>query len=607
MRYHIHLHRTADAQPGSLASLYADLARRMLGALADLKAKTRDAAWREDLHPRAANGQFGEGGHPVDADMEGSNKPTSTTAKGGMDKVRELFASGHGFTKAELLAATGLKEKALADYLAMLKNPKWAGKKGALTIERRGDEFFVAQADGKPAPPLPPSSPPAAPPAAAPAPAPAPAPPPAPSFFDANFTKKHEALTQEMSGLVLRAHKLTEDTGNAWIGAQGAGYHAGERAKSHLRSAQRSMDESRRTMGVSEDYRLHMQGDAQQALKAAHGEIIYGEGQVELAKARVAEEEAKKAALPGRKAFSKAAFVPQKNIKAAAAYAEAHGFADRADFAGLPVEVANAQLASLHEHLSEFPALRHHQNFAGSMGGYKKAYAEEHRKKAKQGYLDRGLSEADAERWTKDLKVRMKVPTSAWACSWGGRAADFGSAVAVSATTMGTAKWKPTKTVGIDGVVRDESTAAAALRRGVESKFHPKGGDTIKSVLDHEYGHQLDNLLGRPSKNSDAFRAIMLEAGTSSPGSWSMPANTEKPGSALHAIKARNDREHNITNNLSKYASTNAAEFLAEAWSEFKNNPNPRPIAQKVGEFIKAEYARKYPNKEADGILTKFH
>ncbi len=34
---------------------------------------------------------------------------------------------------------------------------------------------------------------------------------------------------------------------------------------------------------------------------------------------------------------------------------------------------------------------------------------------------------------------------------------------------------------------------------------------------------------------------------------------------------------------LSLYAMKNKNEFIAEAWSEYLNNPKPRPIAQKIG------------------------
>ena len=49
-----------------------------------------------------------------------------------------------------------------------------------------------------------------------------------------------------------------------------------------------------------------------------------------------------------------------------------------------------------------------------------------------------------------------------------------------------------------------------------------------------------------------------------------------------------------IKDNLSKYAMTNLKEFVAEAWSEYLNNPNPRELASHVGEMIKAEYEARY-------------
>ena len=37
---------------------------------------------------------------------------------------------------------------------------------------------------------------------------------------------------------------------------------------------------------------------------------------------------------------------------------------------------------------------------------------------------------------------------------------------------------------------------------------------------------------------------------------------------------------------LSRYANTNAKEFLAEAWAEYRNNPRPRPVAKEVGDIV---------------------
>lgn len=54
-----------------------------------------------------------------------------------------------------------------------------------------------------------------------------------------------------------------------------------------------------------------------------------------------------------------------------------------------------------------------------------------------------------------------------------------------------------------------------------------------------------------------------------------------------------------ITEALSEYAWNNDnpnryVEFIAEAWSEYCNNPRPRTIAQKIGEIVEREYSKKF-------------
>ena len=54
-----------------------------------------------------------------------------------------------------------------------------------------------------------------------------------------------------------------------------------------------------------------------------------------------------------------------------------------------------------------------------------------------------------------------------------------------------------------------------------------------------------------------------------------------------------------ITDNLSKYSWKNKnknphREFIAEAWAEYCNNSNPRPIAKTIGELIEKEYKDKF-------------
>ena len=46
--------------------------------------------------------------------------------------------------------------------------------------------------------------------------------------------------------------------------------------------------------------------------------------------------------------------------------------------------------------------------------------------------------------------------------------------------------------------------------------------------------------------------------------------------------------------NLSGYANTNINEFIAEAWSEYQNNPNPRPLSKQVSERLFELYKEKF-------------
>ena len=45
---------------------------------------------------------------------------------------------------------------------------------------------------------------------------------------------------------------------------------------------------------------------------------------------------------------------------------------------------------------------------------------------------------------------------------------------------------------------------------------------------------------------------------------------------------------------LSAYGGKNIAEFIAESWGEYINNPTPRPLAKQVGDLMNAEYAKQF-------------
>ena len=110
-----------------------------------------------------------------------------------------------------------------------------------------------------------------------------------------------------------------------------------------------------------------------------------------------------------------------------------------------------------------------------------------------------------------------------------------------------------------------------ALQDDVTSQFHPIGCNTIQSVLDHEIGHQLDELLG--IREIDEVQALF-----------------------------HNKTHDALTEALSRYAWDNEnqniyREMIAEAWAEYCNNPQPREIAKTIGEIIETEYHKKFDVK----------
>jgi hypothetical protein len=128
----------------NLADLYRDLAERMLHAAAEVKARavTKDEDKGHEFHGNQWTG--GLGAKP---------KPTSVKSKTAKAAVHELLSTGHTFTKQELMDIAGVKtEKLFSDYMAMLKNPKYAGPAGALQIMSKNGHYYVAMPDGTQAP-----------------------------------------------------------------------------------------------------------------------------------------------------------------------------------------------------------------------------------------------------------------------------------------------------------------------------------------------------------------------------------------------------------------------------------------------------------------------
>lgn len=130
----------------------------------------------------------------------------------------------------------------------------------------------------------------------------------------------------------------------------------------------------------------------------------------------------------------------------------------------------------------------------------------------------------------------------------------------------------------LTGVVVNETYGAnyskfiTSLEKDVRLLWHPVGCGNVKAVMDHELGHQIDSLLRLTNRTTaQSFADAELKR---------IYNEAKKMG---------------IEDALSGYGKTKKSEFLAEAWSEYLNNPNPRRAAQEFGDRIRQIYTEKYP------------
>lgn len=102
---------------------------------------------------------------------------------------------------------------------------------------------------------------------------------------------------------------------------------------------------------------------------------------------------------------------------------------------------------------------------------------------------------------------------------------------------------------------KDYNRFCDVVMRTVKMKFHPKGTENLRSIFDHEFGHQIDYTFDIREKEE------------------------------VKALFKKYTKEE-LKENLSEYASKNIAEFIAEGYGEYKNSKEPREIAKAIGKII---------------------
>ena len=246
-------------------------------------------------------------------------------------------------------------------------------------------------------------------------------------------------------------------------------------------------------------------------------------------------------------------FKEASSIKEANEFAEKLGL--RADYTGIDIRCANEWNKGLYDMKEKFPEVVENIKFVGSTQIRNKLILQEiENDLRKAGFSKEAI--IDSLEYAK-REYKIIINENAMAVSL------FIDKDNKDPINMIRAKYQGITTNSLHFKNYEEITES--LKVQVNGKWHPVGCDTVKAVFDHEFGHQLDSFLGIRNKKE------MIEI---------LEENKKENGKFLS--------EYSIFNKLDEI---NIKETIAEGWSEYLNNSNPRELSQKVGKLIEREYS----------------
>ncbi|NWO18180.1 DUF935 family protein [Leptotrichia sp. oral taxon 223] len=237
-----------------------------------------------------------------------------------------------------------------------------------------------------------------------------------------------------------------------------------------------------------------------------------------------------------------------KTVKEANNYAE-KVLGVKADYTSIDVRCANEWNRGLAAMKNKYPEVAEQIKFVGSMQKRNELLKAELKNYAKNNKLAKGTKEL-LDYVLGKLNIKNNRTAESFHVTRLGNNPDENEIIKIV-----------NKYAGISlnsNYYNNYDNVIAERKRQVTNGWKPVGCDTMKSIFDHEFGHQIDKLLGI-SKSKDVKEYF----------------ETNKTV---------------ISKNLSKYATVKVEEFIAEAWSEYKNNPKPREISRKVGKFIERSW-----------------
>jgi hypothetical protein len=99
----------------------------------------------------------------------------------------------------------------------------------------------------------------------------------------------------------------------------------------------------------------------------------------------------------------------------------------------------------------------------------------------------------------------------------------------------------------------------------VKAQLHSPGTDSVKGAIDHEIAHLINSILN--AQEDSEIKALFGKANASK-----------------QAMKS----------SLAEAATDDIKEFISEGWAEYRNQKNPRNLASKIGERLKALWEKKF-------------
>jgi SPP1 gp7 family putative phage head morphogenesis protein len=239
-------------------------------------------------------------------------------------------------------------------------------------------------------------------------------------------------------------------------------------------------------------------------------------------------------------------YVPVKTAKEAEEWVLKNTSITHVNFKGLNIDVINQMNESLAYHINLDPRITEKLKYFGTtQGQYYLEYMERVKEDAKSlvNIYKKNPSWVEGKDYETAFAYAKKTVkmqhTDAYAHNWDVslRGYDF-SGIAVNR------KWGQANGVLEERLLNDSI-----------KKWHPEGCDNFKSIIDHEFAHAMDEV-------------------------HNLKMNPE-----IYRVFSETDRFEKA-DILSLYSGTSEEEFLAEAWAEYLNNPNPRPLAKQIGDFI---------------------